>query len=107
LRVAQSLVTEGDGVGVRGERTGENLIVVGVAGHSGIDVGGNDQVGKARVVGDELGGGELGRSNAFGELLAPDHLGELGSERHAAVERDPFSARGVDELLRWAASEES
>jgi len=41
------------------------LIVVGIAGHSGIDVGRNDQLGKARVVGDELGGGELGSSNAL------------------------------------------
>jgi len=60
-------------------------------------------LGKARIVG----GGELGRSNALGELLASDHLGELGSEHHAAVERDPFSARGVDELPRWAVPEES
>jgi hypothetical protein len=40
-------------------------------------------LGKARVVGHELGSGKLGCSNSLGELFAPDHLGELGGERHA------------------------
>jgi hypothetical protein len=81
----QILIAGDDEAGVGGERTGEHLIVIGIA-TDWDDRGGAHELREGAVTGDEVGNGAADLEDACGELLASENVLQFGDERGAGEE---------------------
>ena len=79
----QVLIAGDDERRARGERSGEDDVVVGVAAHRLNQGRWLDDLGHARVVLHERSGGKPRGLNALGELRPRNYFSKLREERHA------------------------
>ena len=102
---AQVLIAGDDEAGVGGKRTGEHLVIVGVATDWG-DLGGAHELCEGAITGDQVRRVAADLEDARSELLAGENVLQLGDERGAGEEGQALRAGGGEHLSRHAAPQE-
>lgn len=93
----QIAVTGDDGIGFGGERTGDDVIVVGVACDDTRYGDRPDELGDGGILGHQVLGGQVDPTQEFAELATAEYVGKFSEQHRAGDERDALLAAGVDE----------
>ncbi len=99
LQVEKVRIAGNDEVGLRGERAGKHVIVVGIIEDDGRDFGCRDDPHDIEVARHQLFRGQPACGHRSRELVSRKHVGELGKEPGAGIEIDATACLGEQGVL--------